>query len=252
MKFADRDSRIEFNQRLIVQMVQAVVKAITEDAPQYRRDHHLETNNAANFIVGDYINENLRKLVASENVQLCGFQRFAWSGRFIIDNDNHTTYSVISASTLSEATKKRGNKPYYLDSFLNVENNQCEGKQKQIVIEGYGFGNSLNNFTDEEYQQDYGQITQGFIDNAEDYRHYILVYKAERSEIVDIRLLYLDKDYAMVDSIDLSEYIMPDFASLTAGGIDVSEVNAETDSPTVTLTIKAGIKPIPYVGADEA
>ncbi len=252
MKFAGRDSRIELNQGLIVQMVQAVVKAVTEDAPQYRRDHHLETNNAANFIVGDYINENLRKLVASENVQLCGFKRFAWSGRFIIDDGNRTTYSVMSASTLSEATKKHGNKPYYLDSFLNVENNQCEGKQKQLVIQGYGFGNNLKNFSDEEYQQDYGQITHGFIEEAEDYRHYILEYKAEHSEIIDIRLLYLDKAYAVVDSLDLSEYIMPDFASLTAGYIDMPEANTETGSPTVKITIKAGIKPMPYVGEDEA
>lgn len=251
MKFVGRNSCIELNQDLIVQMVQAVVRAVTEDAPQYRREHHLETNNAANFIVGDYINENLRNLVAGEDVQLCGFKRFAWNGRFVVDMPNRITYSVISASTLTEATKKHGNKPYYLDSFLNVENGLCEGKQKQMTIEGYGFNDGLKLFSDEEYREDYGQITHGFIDEAEDYRHYILVYKAEHSEIVDIRLLYLDKDYAVVDSLDLSEFVMPDFASLTNEYSDNEDI-AETNAQTVRLTIKPGIKPMLHVEEDEA
>lgn len=252
MKFANRNSQIVFNRDLIVRVVQAVVKAVTEDAPHYRREHHLETNNAAKFIAGDYINENLRNLVASDSIHLHHFQRFAWDGCLLIDHENKVTYTIVSATTLAAAPQKHRSNPYYLQSILFAENGACNGNSKQMSISDYFTDQDLAIFPVETYYADFDEIMQGEVTISSDYRHYIVAYKVARSEVTDLQLLFLDRDFDVIDAVDLMEYITPDFALLTAAYTDNLEESAQVEAPTVKLKLREGVKPLIRATEDEA
>lgn len=252
MRISTRNTEIEFNEELIAQVVYAIVKAVREDAPQYRRENHLETNNAARFIVGDYINENLRNHVVTDNIQLHHFKRYVWDGCLLIDHEGKITYTILSSTTLAGAAKRHGRKPYYLQTLLFAENGNCEGSPKQMTLADYFSSQGLVPFTDDEYESDFNDIMQGEIQLEDDYRHYVITYTAERSEIVDIRLVYLDRDFDEVDSKDLIEYITPDFAQLTATYAEEDEETEAVERPMVTLKLKQGVRPVIRAMEEEA
>lgn len=243
MTTSDRAIEIEFNRDLIVRVVQAVVKAVSDDVPQYRRENHLETNNAARFIVGDYINQNLRNLVCDEKTVLHHFRRYVWDGCLLIDHEHKVTYTIITAATLAGAKKKHGNKPYYLQSLLYGENGDCEGHYKQMTLADYAISQGKEPFTDEEFTEDFDDIMKGAISMTDGYRHYIVSYVAEHSEVTDIRLVFLDRDFDEIDSVDLAEYIVPDFAQLTNTYPAEAEATEVTEAPKVQLKLKTGVKP---------
>lgn len=252
MKFPNRNTQIDFNRDLIVRIVQAVVKAVTEDAPQHRREHHLETNNAAKFIAGDYINENLRNLVVCDTIHLHHFLRFAWEGCLLIDHKNKITYTIVSATTLAAAPQKHRSNPYYLQSILFAENGLCEGNSKQMTIDDFFTNQNLSGFSAEAYCADFNEIMQGEVTISSDYRHYIVAYKAARSEVTDLQLLFLDRDFDVIDAVGLMEYITPDFALLTAPYTDNLEESTQVEAPTVKLKLREGVRPLIRAVEDEA
>lgn len=240
-----RINTIQFNENLIRRAVYAINKAVSEDVPQELRQNRLETNNRCKFAAGDHINDNLRHHVVDENIDLIPFKRFVWEGRILVDHTNKITYTIASFATLAAAPKKHGNKPYYLQSILFAENGDCEGFPKQMTLAGFAESMGFEPFTTEEFTNDFNTIMQGAVNETDGYRHYILGYTAMRSEITEIRLLYLDKDFAEVDSRDLMDYVTPDFASLTNSDFNVAETDdVESDTQhRQPMKLKPGLKP---------
>ena len=112
----------------------------------------------------------------------------------VIDRKEHITYSIMTEGTLSGVPKKKNREnPHYLQSVLYVENKDCIAKERQMTLEDFG----ITIFDTDVLEQDFKKISQGMINVEEDYKHYIIAYKAENGEIKDIKLRFLDKDFNM-------------------------------------------------------
>ncbi len=70
-------------------------------------------------------------------------------------------------------------------------------------------------FEAEDLENDYNSIVAGLIDPDEGYRHYVIAYDAEGSELKDVQVEFLDKDFNTISTASLNEYIKPDFSRLT-------------------------------------
>ena len=108
-----------------------------------------------------------------------------------------------------------------------------------MTLEDFG----ITIFDTDVLEQDFEKISQGMINVEEDYKHYIIAYKAENGEIKDIKLRFLDKDFNIVDEASLMQYIKPDFARLTdIGPSEDTDEDAKPDNKGL-VAIKSGIKP---------
>lgn len=241
----NRSESIIVNQMLNRKIVYAVNKAVSDDVPQMIRENRLETNNRHIFATGDYINENLRKHVVKEKIELIPFNRYAWEGRILVDRANRITYTISTHQTLKTVIRKNRNRPHYLQSILYAENGDCQGTPKQITLGDFYPGMMPTSFENEELEQDFENIMQGSIAKTDGYKHYIVVYTAEHRQITEIEMLLLDKDFAEVDKINLMEYVNPDFASLTEMEYSVAEsVNVDMEEvKPLPLKLKPGVKP---------
>ena len=232
----NRSESIIDNQMLNRKIVYAINKAISDDVPQEIRENRLETNNRHIFAAGDYINDNLRKHVVKDEVEL------------------RVTYTISTHQTLRTIIRKNRNRPHYLQSILYAENSDCEGSPKQLSIGDLYPDFVGSSFDAEELEEDYDKIMQGSISKADGYKHYIIVYTSDHHTISDIEMLLLDKDFAEVDKISLMEYVNPDFASLTESGYDVTEEQDEkaAEVRTLPLKLKPGVKPALRAMEEEA
>lgn len=241
---------IEINDSLMRKVVYAISKAVTQDLPQDRRENHKETNNRYRSAVGDYINDNLRNLVVEDGVSLLPFNRGGWEGRILTDDVGRITYTIMRSKTLRRAMRVKRNAPYYQQSILFIENGDCEGC-KQMSL----FGEDSSVFSPEEYAEDFDRIFQGVIDKTAGYRHYIVTYETLSNEITDIQLLFLDKDFAEVDSKSLKEYLTPDFAALTSNSTEDNASSNDKDHnhhKEGLLKVRPGVKPVLRVDEMEA
>ena len=235
-----RNTHILLNEGLLKKIVYCIDKAIGEDQTHYLRENHRETNNAIILLRGDNINTNLRNHVVKDEIDLIPFQRYGWSGRMVIDRKNHITYSIMTEGTLLTVPRKKNREnPHYLHSVLFVENGDCIAKQRQMTLQDFG----ITIFDTDVLEEDFETISQGLIDKNEDYKHYIVAYKADHGEIQSITLKFLDKDFNIVDETSLMQYIKPDFAGLTDVGPaeETDEENRENKQGLVA--IKSGLKP---------
>lgn len=224
--------------------VYAINKAITEDIPSYLKENYHETNNSILQLKGDYINDNLRQYVVGNHIELLPFKRYNWSGRILIDKENCFTYTITTIGTLMSIPKKKGRKrPHFLQSILYAENSDCEAQVKQMNL-----GFDITQFDSEELETDYNEITHGFIERNEPYRHFVIAYKSEENEIAEIMLKLLDKDFDTVDEVSLMDYVKPDFAKLTEITFneetnDGMETQGDEDDGKPVVTVKPGYKP---------
>lgn len=240
-----RSESIKDNQMLNRKIVYAINKAITQDAPQDMRENRLETNNRNIFAKGDYINDNLRKHVVKDDIDLIAFKRYGWEGRILIDRGNRVTYTISTHQTLEKVIKKRRNRPHYLMTLLHVENGDCEGAPKQMNLGDICPDFNTDAFDTEVLEEDYDKIMQGSISRTDGYKHYIVAYTAEHHAIMKIELLLLDKDFVIVDKLDLIEYVTPDFASLTESQYEETEEleEAEQEVKPPLLKLRSAVKP---------
>lgn len=239
----NRIMEINFNEALIRKVVYAIFRALTEDLPQARRENRMETNNRFRLAASDYINENLRNLVVSENVLLITFFRGGWEGRLLVDSCEKVTYTIMCEKTLMRAIKKKRTIPYYLQTLLVNENGDYKGYSKQLYL----FSEESTTFSTEEFKEDFDRIMQGQIEKPEEYRHYVVAYETKNNEITYISLLFLDKDYAEIDSMDLKTYLKPDFASLTANVYEEQkhiEANEQEKHSRRLVKVRPGVKPL--------
>ena len=250
----NRSGAIIENQMIIRKIVYAINKAITQDAPQDMRENRLETNNRHIFALGDHINDNLRKYVVKDDVNLIAFKRYAWEGRLLADRENRVTYAIFSHQTLKTVIKKQRHRPHYLMTLLYVENGDCEGSPKQMTLGEISPDFKMDAFDEEVLEEDFDTIMQGSISRKDGYKHYIVAYTAEHHAIMKIELLFLDKDFVVVDKLDLIEYVTPDFASLTESQCEVAEELEETEQeakPSL-LKLRPGVKPVLRAIEEEA
>lgn len=231
---------ITINENLFRRIVRAIDKAIADDIPQYLRDHHKETNNAIMQLRGDNINENLRQFVVAEGIELIPFRRFVWQGRLLADRRNKVTYSITTQANLSAIPKKKDRtKPHFLQSVLAAENSGYQGRYKQETLFSMGM------FDTETLKNDYDEIIAGMLEPSEGYCHYVISYQIVGNELVDVKLEFLDSNFATIDEVSLNEYIKPDFARLT----DTKPIDEDAPIPASEgvrglLGIKkAGIRP---------
>jgi hypothetical protein len=226
------------NKNLMRRIVRAIDKAIVDDVPEYLREHHKETNNAVIQLRGDCINDNLRKLVVGGDIELISFKRCAWQGRLLVDRSAKITYTIANQKTLHAIPRKWRGKPHFLQSLLYIENSGYEAPVKQLTLM-----ESLP-FEAEELENDYNAIVAGLINPGEGYRHYVIAYDAEGSELKDIQVEFLDKDFNIIETASLNEYIEPDFARLTNVEHVDEDLGYEIDGEAKGLVaIKSGLRP---------
>jgi len=229
---------IKINENLLRRIVRCVDKAVADDVPQYLREHYKETNNAVAHLRGDFINDNLKNLVVSGDIELLPFKRSSWQGRIIVDHGEKVTYTVTTQQTLRLIPKKQRNKPHYLHTLLYKENGEYEGEGKQLTLM------DIYPFEIEDLERDYETIVNGRISPENDYIHYVIAYESQNSELIDIQLEFLDKDFNTITTASLNEHIKPDFARLTDvefvdEGFD-DNIEAEEEG---LVSIKPGLRP---------
>lgn len=232
-------TNIILNEDIVRRIVRAVDKAIADDVPQYLRENYRETNNVTGQLRGDCINDNLRKLVVFEGVELIPFQRFGWHGRILIDRRSKITYTITSQANLKAIPRKKGrNRPHFLQSVLAIENCGYTGDCKQLTLF------PMEKFDEDTLQKDFNDIIAGIFNPKEGFRHYVVAYHSIRDELFDIRLEFLDKGFNTIDSTSLNEYIKPDFSRLTDNmSVDDDLPNTPVISARGLISVKAGIRP---------
>lgn len=230
----ENNPEIQFDIDLIARIVHAINKAVTVNIPQQLHDQHLETNNYIAHMRGDWINENLRRSVVTDGVDLVCFRRTSWRGRLLADHRSKTSYSITTMENLRRIPKKHRSRPHFLQSILSVENAGYVGQFSQISF-------LPDVFSPEEYECDYSEIFAGMLNSDSGYHHCVIAYSAEADEITDIRLEFLDPNFYVVDELSLTEYIRPDFAKLTESSWQIDAVKATPESSKSLPQLKAAV-----------
>lgn len=226
---------------LLSRIVRAVDKTIAEDIPQERREKELETKNYLAHIRGDYLNNNLRRLVAIDGIELHPFRRYGWEGRILIDRENKITIGVTTQANLQVIPRKKDrNCPNYMQTLLRILNGDLESPATQI-----SFLPPASQFAPEVYEDDFDSIMAGVLDPNSGFRHCIVAYTSDHDEISDIAFYLLNGDFEIVEKHGLRGYIQPDFSRLTASSNHSETTTASTQNARslVKLKKKPGIKP---------
>lgn len=240
----------ELNQRIVY----AINKAITQDVPFELRENHLETNNRKIFMAGDCINDNLRRYVAKDGVELLSFNRFAWEGRIIVDRVNKLTYTITTHQNLNTIVKNNRTRPHYLMSILYAENSDCQCDSRQVSINDLYPEYSISDFDEKDLEEDFNRIMKGSIDMKDGYKHYVIAYTSEYYMITTIDLILFDKAFNEVDRLNLMEYVSSDLPAFEDSQYNsiINDDEKNDRSKTAMVKIKKGIKPSLRVMEEEA
>ena len=224
---------------VIRRLVRSIQKAIEEDIPEFCRENCMETMNSVRYIRGDKINENIRNLVVSDDIMLISFRRYSWDGRMLIDQKNRISYTVTTKQNLAAIPKKKDRKcPHFLQSILAVENGDLQGQYVQQTFF------PMEQFEEDVLEEDYMKIVAGILTPDSGYHHYVVAYEFERSNLLEVKLVLLDRGFNVVNEFDISNFIKPDFASLTAEQLDITENSNESPKSARSLiAIRSGIRP---------
>ena len=226
---------------MLSRIVRAIDKTIAEDIPQERREKELETKNYIAHIRADYLNSNLRRLVAIDGIELHPFKRYGWEGRLLIDRKNKITIGVTTQANLQVIPRKKDrNCPNYMQTLLKIMNGDLESPATQL-----SFLPPTSQFDDEVYEEDFDSIMAGVLNPDSGFRHCIVGYTADRDEIRDIVFYLLNADFEIVEKYDLRGYIKPDFSRLTSTSSlsELSAASAQNVRSLVRLKKNPGTKP---------
>lgn len=223
----------------IRRIVRSIQKAIEEDVPEFCQENHMETMNSVRYVRGDKINDNLRNLVASDDIMLISFKRYSWDGRMLVDTKNRITYTITTQQNLNAIPKKKNRScPHFLQSILAVENGDLQGRYVQEVLF------PMEQFEDEVLEDDYVKIVAGVLQPDSGYHHYVVTYTFDKSTLTEVKLVLLDKGFNTVSELNVSDFIKPDYALLTAETPDPAEQAGESVKSAKSLVaIKSGIRP---------
>jgi hypothetical protein len=186
--------------------------------------------------------------ITLENVTILPFQRSGYAGRLVIDHTNKISYSITTEQNLRSIPKKKGRRtPHFLQTLLGIENAGYESECKQLSIM------PMNLFDKETLQEDFESIVASIFAPDEGYVHYIVTYIPSKSGLLDVRLLFLDKDFDVIDFECLNEFIAPDYAELTDSR-SIPDTSTATPDPNVRslIGLKPGLRPTLYDEEDES
>ena len=171
------------NEKELENIVKAIVKAVGFDIQTYLNESNTDTHNAIIHLRTDYINTNIRNMVIPEYdyLELKHFKRFSWMGCFIIDRKSKATINISSRNTIARIkAKKTRNRPRYLSSLCYTLNKDFISPCKQISFDGF---EPSDDFSEEEYLDDFESIVDMAFDPNDGYRHYVVAYETEKFEI---------------------------------------------------------------------
>lgn len=151
----------------------------------------------------------------NEAVEIKNFKRASWTGMILIIRGEQTTMSICSKNTLERIPKNKNRRsPHYLQTMVYKENSSEVSPVRQMNLTD--FDPDINfGFSEEEYDKDFISIMEETLSMNDDYRHWVIVYEANRRDIVDIAAILLDKDFGVVQEISLIELLKPNFSDLT-------------------------------------
>lgn len=224
-------------QAIMAKIGKAIEKAVGEDIRTYLSTNDNATNNALPFLRGDYINTNIKKAMESEAVEIKYFNRSSWKGVILIVRDDQVTLSVCAKKTLDRIPKNRNRKsPHYLQSILYTENGDEHSSSHQMTL--YDLDDSfVCGFTNEELEKDFLAIMEETLSLHDNFRHWVITYEAERSSVVELTAVLLDKDFGRVKEISLLNLLKPNFGDLTS-----TETNNQKQKDVHSLvSIKPGM-----------
>lgn len=225
-------------QQIMVKIGKAVEKGVGEDIRNYLSSTHNVTNNAVVFMRGDRINTNLVNSVQSDTVDIRYFTRSAWKGCIVIDRKNKLTFSIASKNTIERIPKKKNRHcPHFLQTLLNTENMNESAEVKQISMSDLDPSFS-DKFSQKEYEEDFDKIMDDAISLSEEYRHWVVEYEVKHNILINLVAKLLDRDFDVVQKIELMEMLKPNFGDLTAVELEEIEVKNVHD----LVSIKEGIK----------
>ncbi len=224
-------------QKIVEKIVKAIEKAVGEDIRSYLANSNNATNNALPFLRGDYINTNIKYAMENEAVEIKSFKRASWTGIILIIRDDQTTMSICSQKTLKRIPKNKSRRsPHYLQTLLYKENGSEIAPVQQMTLADY-VPNIEPGFSEEEYEKDFISIVEETLSMHDDYRHWVITYETDKSDIVDVAAVLLDKDFGEVQKISLIELLKPNFSDLTT--IEASTEN-NRDAHSL-VSIKPGL-----------
>ena len=163
-------------------IVRAIEKSITDDVPQFIREHPMETLNCIKMIRGDFINENLKNLVVRDGMDIVKFSRYSWRGCILVDRTNKITYTITTAQNLKSIPRKQRQRPHFLQTILGIQNSRYYGKCEQMTLF------PMSQFDTDTLEDDYRKIVDGAIDPEEGFVHYIITYEYERNELREVNI----------------------------------------------------------------
>lgn len=224
-------------------IVKALEKAIGSDTRDYLVNSNMDTNNAIILLRGDFINTNLRNMLAGhEDIELKHFKRFVWTGHMLIDRKHKIIITISSRSTLQRVKKVSERKnPHYVQTFCHVLNGNLEAPCKQMSLDDLEGIEMDPPFAKEVYEADFENIVDAAISQGEGYRHCLVAYEADGFDLKSVSIMLLDKDLDTVQEISLMELLQPDFGNLTAPIAKAEEEPQKKDAHNL-VKVKAGLK----------
>ena len=206
--------------------------AIEEDLAQYKNANHLATYNAIPFLKGDYINTRLQNELVSEDIEVVPFTRYGWESRLVIDHSNKIAYNVISKNRMCQLMKEAAsnNVPHYTLLFAYALNNDLQAPQKQMsFFDNYPFDDDI-------MVDGYNKLVGGQLQRDSGYRYCVITYEVSSGQLLDCEILMLDKDLDIVTKVELTEFITPEYSTLTMPNSNNAE--APETQPRVKLKKK--------------
>jgi len=192
-------------------VVDCISMAFHDDLPRYLSEYHPETTNGVPHQINDWINTNIVKHLTSGDIEALTFTRHSWTGKLIVDRKNKITYSIMRGKRVCQLRREKREKPHYLQTIIAVLNDKLMAPTKQMTLFEIESG-----FDKETISKDYDSIMQGRINSDDGFRHCVIAYEAERNEIADIRMVFLDKDLDVIEQVQINDFVKPDFAKLTS------------------------------------
>lgn len=226
---------------IIKVIVKALQKAYGIDYRQLRENDEMVAHMYTGFWKICRFDTNLTEMLKIEGIEAACFYRRGWKVYFVVDHQNRRTFNIISKETLKRVRRKRGGKiPHYARTFLYVENSDVQAINHQITLFDYGVeGTELDDFTNDEFLNDYDRITEGIIEPNVHYDHFIIVYEANEKGIKDCSIKYFNPIFEVAEELPLMKFIEPDYTTLTAPPEPLKE---PTDKGSAVVRLKAGLE----------
>lgn len=231
------------NSEIIKTIVKALDKAYGIDYRQMRENDDLVAHMFAGVWKICRFDTNLVEALKMDGVEVASFGRHGWDVYFVVDHQNRRTFNVVSKNTIERVRRKRGGKvPHYLRVFLYIENANVVAVSHQMSLSDYGLeGTEIDDFTDQEFLDDYERITEGVIDPNEQYEHFVIVYEADGKGIKDCSIVYFNPLLEVAEEKSIMSFREPDYSELSSTPV-VESYKEPMSKEQNKVRLKAGLE----------